>query len=75
MDGLSSKDEIELLQAKLESLKIKYSFLINEIASIIKSDTYQTILKIDDWNLYFESQKRLLEKEFDELKDKYVAHE
>jgi hypothetical protein len=74
-EGSNTEYEIEQLRAKLEALKLKYEILVNEVKKIIMSENYQSIMKIEDWNEYFESQKIHLEKEFEKLKGKYVNHE
>ena len=60
---------------KLETLKTKYNYLFNELSIIQESETCQMILKIDDWDTYFDSQKILLEQEHEGLIGKYVKHE
>jgi hypothetical protein len=60
---------------KLETLKAKYNYLSNELSIIKSSETYQMILKIDDWNVYFENQKTLLKQEYQSLTEKFVKHE
>ncbi|XMO86751.1 phospholipase D-like domain-containing protein [Algibacter sp. AS12] len=67
--------ELEYLRVKLETLKGKYNYLFNELSLIQSSEVCQIILKIDDWNEYFESQKALLKQEHEILTEKYVKHE
>jgi len=68
-------DELEHLRAKLETLKMKYNYLFNELSLIKASTTYKLIIGINDWNEYFENQKVLLQLEYRELKEKYVRNE
>lgn len=68
-------NELEHLRVKLETLKVKYNYLINELSIIQSSETYQMILKIDDWTEYFENQKALLIQQHETLTKKYVNHE
>jgi hypothetical protein len=68
-------NELEYLRVKLETLKAKYNYLFNELSLIQSSETCQIILKIDDWNEYFETQKTLLDQEHKSLIEKYVKHE
>lgn len=68
-------NELEHLRVKLETLKAKYNYLINELSTIQSSETYQMILQIDDWTEYFENQKILLKQELETLTEKYVNHE
>ena len=68
-------NELEYLRVKLETLKAKYNYLFNELSLIQSSETCQIILKIDDWNEYFETQKTLLDQEHNSLIEKYVKHE
>lgn len=75
VSGIDKHEELEYLRAKLETLKAKYNYLANELSVIQSSDTCQTILEIEDWNEYFDSQKVLLEQEHESLIEKYVNHE
>ena len=68
-------NELEHLRVKLETLKAKYNYLVNELSIIQSSETYQMISNIDDWTEYFENQKVLLKQEHETLTEKYVNHE
>jgi len=68
-------NELEHLRVKLETLKAKYNYLVNELSIIQSSETYQMILNIDDWTEYFENQKSLLKQEHETLTEKFVKHE
>lgn len=69
---IADHNEINHLRIKLETLKAKYNFLINELSIILSSEDYKRMLNIDDWNEYFETQKSLLKQEYISLNDKYV---
>lgn len=75
VSDIDKYDELEHLRVKLETLKTKYNYLFNELSIIQESETCQMILKIDDWDTYFDSQKILLEQEHEGLIGKYVKHE
>ncbi len=75
VSDIDQHNELEHLRVKLETLKAKYNYLFNELSIIQSSETYQTILKIDDWTEYFENQKSLLKQEHENLTKKYVNHE
>jgi len=75
ISDIDNYDELEHLRVKLETLKAKYNYLSNELSIIKSSETYQMILKIDDWSEFFENQKTLLKQEHQSLTEKYVKHE
>jgi len=75
LTNLEQFNELEYLRAKLETLKMKYNILVNEFQLIKTSETFQFLEKIRDWDEYFESQKVLLQNEYDELTEKYVKNE
>ncbi|WP_418510955.1 phospholipase D-like domain-containing protein [Corallibacter sp.] len=75
LTNIDKFDELEHLRVKLETLKSKYSYIFNELAEIKLSETYQTISKINDWNIFFQNQKEVLNKEYKSLTEKYVNHE
>ena len=72
LTNIEEFDKLEHLRAKLETLKMKYNYLSNELSLIKASTTYKKIISIDDWNEYFENQKILLQQEYSELKEKYA---
>jgi len=72
LTNIEEFDKLEHLRAKLETLKMKYNYLFNELSLIKASTTYKKIISIDDWNEYFENQKILLQQEYSELKEKYA---
>ena len=68
-------NELEHLRIKLETLKAKYNYFVNELSIIQSSEICQMILEIEDWTEYFENQKSLLKQEHEALTEKYVNHE
>jgi hypothetical protein len=72
---LNQDYELEQLRAKLESLNLKYQFLVNEISTLNMSEEYKTIISIDDWNEYFEAQKESLKAELNSIESKYYKDE
>ncbi len=75
VSNIDNFDELSQLRVKLETLKEKYNYLLNELSKIQLSKTYQLIIKIDDWNEYFETKKSLLKEEYESLIEKYVKNE
>lgn len=75
IENFDNNNELEQLRAKLESLKVKYNKLFNELSIILASETYQTILKIKDWNEYFNLQKVQLINEYEQLNKKFVNND
>ncbi|CAL2080244.1 conserved hypothetical protein [Tenacibaculum dicentrarchi] len=75
ISDINKYGELEHLRVKLETIKMKYNYLFNELSLIQESETCQIILKIDDWGTYFESQKKLLKQEYKNLIEKHVKHE
>jgi len=73
--NIDNYNELDHLRIKLETLKAKYNYLVNELSIIQSSETYQMILNIDDWTEYFENQKSLLKQEHETLTEKFVKHE
>ena len=64
-EKISDKD---VLIATIERLKLRLQQLEAEIQNIKQSETYQTIISIEDWDLYFEETKQKLQYELDELR-------
>lgn len=52
--------EIDYLNSKREILELKIKKLEDEINELKESETYKKIEAIDDWNFYFEEQKKKL---------------
>jgi len=61
-------DSKKSLKAKISKLKHDIGLLKNEYQSLTQSPTYQFIIKLDDWDRYFNETKQKLEKELEELK-------
>ena len=64
-DTISEKDKLIATSAKL---RMQIKTLESEIVTIKQSETYKTIINIDDWDAYFKKTRALLEQEFQELK-------
>lgn len=65
-DSITDK---ELLKAKIEEYKNNIAQTEAEIETIKEDDTYQTISKLDDWDVYFEALKSELQKEIQRLEE------
>jgi len=63
-DKLSDKDK---LLETVNRLRVKVKILENEIITIKQSETFKTIINIDDWGEYFKMTKELLQRELEEL--------
>lgn len=68
-------NEIEILNAKLNTLQSKYNILVFELKNIYLSEDYLLIKAISDWDEYFSIQKRDLENQLETLTKEYVKHE
>lgn len=75
INDIDQYDELVFLQSKLESLKIKYNYLLNEISILKSSESYGIISGIEDWNEYFDNQRIMLENEYNKLNEKFVKDE
>jgi len=64
-DSISDK---EILRATINRLKLKLKHLDVEILNIKKSDTFKTVTKIKNWDLYFEQTQEKLKTELEGLK-------
>ncbi|WP_289022632.1 phospholipase D-like domain-containing protein [uncultured Salegentibacter sp.] len=73
--NLNEFDELAHLRTRLETLKVKYDKLQLDIQEIITSETFEIIEAIEDWDIYFKEQKKLLETEFENLTAKYTNNE
>ena len=60
--------EKEALFKTIENLRAQIKVLINEIISIKESETYKTIISIDNWNDYFTKTKDKLNRELEKLR-------
>ena len=59
--------EIEKLKILIEKIEHKIELIIREIIEIQKSETYKTIILIEDWEAYFKEKKKQLKNEYDNL--------
>lgn len=59
----------ERLKDTLIQLKNKLTQLEKNLKDLKESETYQSIININDWDNYFEQNKELLQKELKDLKD------
>ena len=73
--NLSAESELEKLRLRFESLKEKYTRLKDELAIILFSEQYKTIIAIEDWDIYFEEQKVQLKVEYQSLEKEYTENE
>lgn len=74
LDELELISELEILTAKLETLKSKLDVLLHEIYQIKSSDAYRTIIS-EDLNKYFEEKKKELVENYEVLLTKYGRNE
>ncbi|MCD4675249.1 MAG: hypothetical protein K8S18_04540 [Desulfobacula sp.] len=65
--GDSISDKV-ILKTTIERMKIKLKQLESEILNIKQSTTFQTVMSIEDWDIYFENTKEKLQLELEELK-------
>lgn len=59
----------ERLKDTLIQLKNKLTQLEKNLKDLKESETYQSIININDWDNYFEQNRELLQKELNDLKD------
>ncbi len=59
--------EKDLLKAAISKLKRQIKILETEIIAINESDTFKTIISIEDWDEYFQKTKEKLQRELEEL--------
>lgn len=57
-----------ILKSTIKRLKKRLAQLEDEIRQIKESETYKTVIDIDDWDSYFEEVKSKLEQELKELR-------
>jgi hypothetical protein len=75
INDLIKEDEIEILNAKLASLQVKYDRLVFDIRSMHLSEEFIIIKNVKDWDYYFKNQKEQLEKQYESLTKEFVKHE
>lgn len=71
-DSISEKEK---LKAVISNIRRQIINIENEIGSLKKSDSYQTIISIDNLDVYFSETKEQLEKELTELKVEIKTHQ
>jgi hypothetical protein len=59
--------EKDLLKAAIAKLKRQIKILETDIITIKESDTFRTIINIEDWDDYFQRTKEKLKRELEEL--------
>ena len=64
-DALSDK---EILKTTIKKLRFRLKQLEKEIMGIKQSDTFQTVMSIQDWDHYFENTKQELQYELEKLR-------
>jgi len=69
-DGIKATDK-EKLKLKISKLKQKIIIIEKQIRTIKRSETYQTIINIPDWDDYFKQTKARLYKKLEELKSEF----
>lgn len=74
VDELEAISELEILTAKLETLKSKLDALLHELYQIKSSEEYE-IISNEDVDAFFEVRKRELEQNYQELLARYSKHE
>ena len=62
-------NETHLLKTEIEKLRLRIKELKKEIISIKESEAFTTISSINDWETYFEENKRKLAYQLKELED------
>jgi hypothetical protein len=60
--------EKDLLKAAIAKLKRQITILETEFITIKESETFQTIISIEDWDEYFNMTKEKLQRELEELR-------
>lgn len=63
--------EKNLLKLAIDKIRRQIKILETEIITIKQSETYKTIISIDDWDEYFTQTKLKLQYELDELTNEY----
>ncbi|MCD8417424.1 DUF1669 domain-containing protein [Tenacibaculum finnmarkense genomovar finnmarkense] len=67
--GKESVSDKEILRATINRLKIKLKQLEKEILEIKQSETYKTVISIDNWSEYFYETRASLKLELQRLKE------
>jgi hypothetical protein len=64
-----SINEKSILKVEIINLRKKISNIEDKLSELKSSDTYQSIIKIENWESYFENTKKTLFEELRNLKD------
>ena len=75
INDLLKENELEILNAKLASLQVKYDHLVFDLRTMHLSEEFITIKNVKDWDDYFKNQKEQLEKKYESLTKEFVKHE
>lgn len=75
INDLVTENELEILNAKLASLQVKYDHLVFDLRTMHLSEEFITIKNVKDWDDYFKNQKELLENQYESLTKEFVKHE
>lgn len=67
-----SNSDIEILRRKLATLEFKSERIYNAIKYVKSTEPYLTLSKIENWDIYFNNQKIILQHEKEELELKYI---
>ncbi len=67
--------ELKKLESRLKNLTQKYEGWIGKIEELQQLPTYRTVSNIDDWDVYFEDTKEVLESQLVRLKEFNAGHE
>ena len=61
------------IKAAISKLRRQIKQLEQELITIKQSETYKTILEIDNWDTYFQTTKEKLAKELQELQKEFLV--
>lgn len=75
INDLLKENELEILNAKLASLQVKYDHLVFDLRTMHLSEEFITIKSVKDWDDYFKNQKEQLENQYESLTKEFVKHE
>jgi len=75
INDLVTENELEILNAKLASLQVKYDHLVFDLRTMHLSEEFITIKNVKDWDDYFKNQKEQLENQYESLTKEFVKHE
>lgn len=75
INDLLKENELEILNAKLASLQVKYDHLVFDLRTMHLSEEFITIKSVKNWDDYFKNQKEQLENQYESLTKEFVKHE